>query len=116
MQVRRRDRPGGDRLLLAQWVRFDRMASVGQPRSGPWDLSRAETLSWSPDDERFTQGFALETSGLAFADDVLVAPSEKYGRLLFFSPDLEARVVELGVPPPCGTRRCRLARRLALSL
>jgi len=71
----------------------------GQPRSGPWDLSRAETLTWSPDDERFGQGVALETSGLAFADDVLVAPSEKYGRLLFLSSDLEARVVELGVLP-----------------
>lgn len=72
---------------------------LGRARSGPWDLSRAETLSWSPDDERFTQGFAIETSGLAFIDDALVAPSEKYGRLLFFSPDLHARVVELGVPP-----------------
>ncbi len=73
--------------------------SVSQLQSGPWDLSRAETLSWSPDDERFSQDWALETSGLAFADEVLVAPSEKYGRLLFFSPDLEARVVEIGVPP-----------------
>jgi len=73
--------------------------SVSQLQSGPWDLSRAETLSWSPDDERFSQDLALETSGLAFADEILVAPSEKYGRLLFLSPDLEARVVELGVPP-----------------
>jgi len=72
--------------------------AVDRPRSGPWDLSRAETLLWSPDDERFGQGLAVETSGLAFADDVLVAPSEKYGRLIFISPDFGARVVEIGVP------------------
>ncbi len=84
-------------LLLLSGCASTERATV-QPRPGPWDLSRAETLSWSPDDERFAQGFALETSGLAFADGVLVAPSEKYGRLLFLGPDLEARVVELGVP------------------
>jgi len=65
---------------------------------GPWDVSRAENLVWHPDDEHFTQNRALETSGLAFTNDGLVAPSEKYGRLLFFSPALDARVVALGVP------------------
>ena len=65
---------------------------------GPWDLSRAENLVWHPDDEHFTQNRALETSGLAFTDEVLVATSEKYARLLFFDDDLEARVVNLGVP------------------
>ena len=73
--------------------------AVGQPQAGLWDPNRAETLSWSPDDERFAQGLAIETSGLAFTDEALVAPSEKYGRLLFLSPGLDARVVELGVPP-----------------
>ena len=72
--------------------------SIGLPKSGPWDLSRAETLSWSPDDEGFSQDRAVETSGLAFTDEVLVAPSEKYARLLFLSPALDARVVEVGVP------------------
>jgi len=65
---------------------------------GPWDVSRAENLVWHPDDEHFTQNRALETSGLAFTDEALVASSEKYGRLLFFSPALDARVVDLGVP------------------
>ena len=73
-------------------------SAVDQASSGPWDTSRAETLTWSPDDERFSQDWALETSGLSFTDDVLVAPSEKYGRLLFLTVDLDARVVELGVP------------------
>jgi hypothetical protein len=65
---------------------------------GLWDLSRAETLEWIADDERFGQDWALEASGLAFTDQGLVAPSEKYARLLFFGPGLEARVVHLGVP------------------
>ncbi len=72
--------------------------TTGEGESGPWDLSRAETLSWSADDEHFTQDWALETSGLAFTDEAMVAPSEKYGRLMFFNSGLEARVVELGVP------------------
>jgi uncharacterized protein YjiK len=65
---------------------------------GPWDVSRAETLEWSPDDKHFGQDWALEASGLAFTDEALVAPSEKYARLLFIDPGLQARVVELGVP------------------
>lgn len=68
------------------------------PTRGPWDAARAETLVWHADDEHFDQGWALETSGLAFSDRGLVAPSEKYARLLFFDRDLDARVVELGVP------------------
>lgn len=66
--------------------------------AGFWDVSRAENLVWNPDDEHFTQNRALETSGLAFTDEVLVATSEKYARLIFFDDDLEARVVNLGVP------------------
>jgi hypothetical protein len=73
--------------------------SAERPRPGPWDPNRAQALSWSADDRHFTQGWAVETSGLAFTDEAMVAPSEKYGRLLVFSPTLEARVVELGVPP-----------------
>lgn len=63
-----------------------------------WDASRAELLTWSANDESFTQDRALETSGLAFTDDEMVASSEKYGRLLFFDGGLHARVVTLGVP------------------
>ena len=71
----------------------------GETRTEPWDVGRAVILVWHTDDENFTQTRALETSGLAFADEAMVAPSEKYGRLLFLSPNLDARVVELGVPP-----------------
>ena len=66
--------------------------------TGPWDVSRAENLVWHPDDERFSQNWALETSGLAFTDGSMVATSEKYARLLFFDEGFEARVVNLGVP------------------
>ncbi len=61
-------------------------------------MGRAVNLAWQSDDVNFAQDRALETSGLAFTDEAMVAPSEKYGRLLFFNPELEARVVELGVP------------------
>ncbi len=71
----------------------------GETRTEPWDVGRAVNLVWQSDDVNFTQDRALETSGLAFTDEAMVAPSEKYGRLLFFNPELEARVVELGVPP-----------------
>jgi len=70
----------------------------GAAPAGSWDVARAEELTWNPDDEHFTQDWALETSGLAFTPDGLVAPSEKYARLLFFDERLEARVVALGVP------------------
>jgi len=70
----------------------------GEARTEPWDVGRAVNEVWHSDDENFTQDRALETSGLAFTDDAMVAPSEKYGRLLFFNPTLEVRVVELGVP------------------
>jgi len=69
-----------------------------EAQAGPWDVARAEKLSWQADDEYFNQDRALETSGLAFTDEALVAPSEKYARLLFFNPRLEARVVGIGVP------------------
>ncbi len=65
---------------------------------GPWDVAGAEILTWNPDDESFSQDRALETSGLARTGDAMVAPSEKYARLLFFDADLDARVVEIGVP------------------
>jgi hypothetical protein len=73
-------------------------SSAPEPSAGPWDTARAEELTWRPDDEHFTQDWALETSGLAFTADGLVAPSEKYARLLFFDESLGARVVALGVP------------------
>lgn len=66
--------------------------------SVPWDVANAERLTWTPDDDSFSQGHALETSGLVFADGALVAPAEKYARLLVFDADLDARVVEIGVP------------------
>ncbi len=68
--------------------------------TGPWDVSRAENLEWQPDDARFGQGFALETSGLAFEEGVLWATSEKYARLLVMSSGDEpvARVVDIEVP------------------
>lgn len=65
---------------------------------GPWDVARAEVLTWHADDENFGQGRALEASGLALTDEALVATAEKYARLLFFDAELEARVVEIGVP------------------
>ena len=71
---------------------------AGEAPVGQWDVSRAEELTWRADDEHFTQDWALETSGLAFAGNEMVAPSEKYARLLFFNDELEARVVALGVP------------------
>lgn len=66
----------------------------------PWDESRAENLVWHPDDDGFSQDFALEASGLAVAGNMLAATSEKYARVLFMDPaaGLETRVVELGVP------------------
>ena len=67
-------------------------------RAEGWDVSRAEEVTWRADDEHFSQDWALETSGLAFAGVELVAPSEKYSRLLFFNRDLESRVVAIGVP------------------
>ena len=70
----------------------------GDASAGLWDTTRAEELSWRADDEHFTQDWALETSGLAFTVGGMVAPSEKYARLLFFDADLEARVVAIGVP------------------
>ena len=73
--------------------------SPGETRTEPWDVGRVVNLVWHSDDENFTQDRALETSGLAFTGEAMVAPSEKYGRLLFFRPELEARVVEIGVPP-----------------
>jgi hypothetical protein len=72
--------------------------TAGPAPDGPWDIARAEKLVWQPDDEEFGQDRALETSGLAFTDEHLVAPSEKYARLLFFDDALAARVVALGVP------------------
>jgi len=94
-----------------QWSAFAGMGSIlvlmtlcgcrstaPETRVGPWDVSQAETLSWLPDDDNFAQDRALETSGLAFTDTEMVAPSEKYGRLLFFDDELNARVVSLGVP------------------
>jgi hypothetical protein len=73
-------------------------ATTTQAPAGPWDVARAEILTWRPDDPNFTQDRALETSGLALTDDALVATAEKYARLLFFDAELEARVVEVGVP------------------
>ncbi len=73
-------------------------ATTPAPPSGPWDAGRAEILAWHPDDDNFSQDRALETSGLAVVGDELVAPSEKYARLLFFDNQLDARVVEIGVP------------------
>lgn len=73
-------------------------ATVSHGPSGPWDETAAEVLTWEPDDPGFAQDFALETSGLAFAGAELVAPSEKYARLLIIDHDLGARVVVLGVP------------------
>ena len=70
----------------------------GSPVADVWDVTRAEELTWRTDDEHFSQDRALETSGLAFAGEELVAPSEKYSRLLFFNRDLESRVVAIGVP------------------
>lgn len=55
-------------------------------------------MVWHPDDEHFSQDWALETSGFAFTDGSMVATSEKYARLLFFDDGLEVRVVTLGVP------------------
>ena len=65
-----------------------------------WDVSRAENLEWQPDDARFGQDFALETSGLAYAGGKLWAPSEKYARLLVISPGdgPSAQVVDIEVP------------------
>jgi hypothetical protein len=73
-------------------------STVAPTPDGPWDVARAEELVWQPDDEEFRQDRALETSGLAFTDEYLVAPSEKYARLLFFDDALAARVVAIGVP------------------
>jgi len=73
-------------------------ATAPTASGAPWDADRAEILVWHPDDENFSQDRALETSGLAVVGDELVAPSEKYGRLLFFDHELDARVVEIGVP------------------
>jgi len=66
----------------------------------PWDISRAENLVWQPDDSRFSQDFALETSGLAHDEGKLWAASEKYARLLVMSPGSgpEAEIVDVQVP------------------
>jgi hypothetical protein len=71
-----------------------------EEQAGPWDVARAENSEWRPDDERFSQDFALETSGLAFSGQYLWAPSEKYARLLAMDPGgaFRARVIELEVP------------------
>ncbi len=84
-------------VVAVAWISGCRSTTPGSS-GGPWDVPRAEFLVWHPDDEHFTQDRALETSGLAFTDDAMVAPSEKYARLLFFDRGLEARVVDLGVP------------------
>ncbi|HSL16867.1 MAG TPA: esterase-like activity of phytase family protein [Methylomirabilota bacterium] len=73
-------------------------ATTTQAPAGPWDVARAEVLTWRPDDPNFAQDRALEASGLALTDDGLVATAEKYARLLFFDAELEVRVVEVGVP------------------
>ena len=73
-------------------------ATTTQAPAGLWNPARAEVLTWRPDDPNFTQDRALEASGLALTDDALVATAEKYARLLFFDAELEARVVEVGVP------------------
>lgn len=73
-------------------------ATTTQAPAGPWDVARAEVLTWHADDDNFAQDRALEASGLALTDDGLVATAEKYARLLFFDAELEARVVEIGVP------------------
>lgn len=85
-------------LALSATVAVGCRSIARGPAQGPWDTSRAEALVWHADDEHFDQGWALETSGLAFTDTEMVAPSEKYARLLFFDRDLNARVVEVGVP------------------
>ena len=73
-------------------------ATTTQAPAGPWDVARAEVLTWHADDDNFAQDRALEASGLALTDDALVATAEKYARLLFFDAELQARVVEIGVP------------------
>ena len=83
-------------VVAATWISGCRSTTPGSS-GGPWDVPRAEILVWHPDDEHFTQDRALETSGLAFTDDAMVAPSEKYARLLFFDRGLEARVVDLSL-------------------
>jgi hypothetical protein len=85
-------------LVIVIGVAAGGCATTTAAPDGPWDVSRAEILTWNPDDDNFTQDRALETSGLARTDDAIVAPAEKYARLLFFDAELDARVVEIGVP------------------
>jgi hypothetical protein len=85
-------------LVVAGLVAVAGCTTAARVPSEPWDTAGAEILVWKPDDDHFTQNRALETSGLAFTADEMVAPSEKYARLLFFDDALEARVVDLGVP------------------
>jgi hypothetical protein len=65
-----------------------------------WRTEWAENLVWQPDDGRFAQGFAVETSGLADSGRLLYASSEKYARVLVMDPadDLRTRVVDIAVP------------------
>jgi hypothetical protein len=76
-------------------------ASTARMSGGPWDIARAEILEWQPDDPRFGQDFAVETSGLATSGRFLWAPSEKYACVLVLDPQngLRTRVIDLQVPP-----------------
>jgi hypothetical protein len=74
---------------------------MGRPAPLPtWDLERAEIIEWQSDDPAFEQDMALEASGLAVLDGILVVPSETYGRLLLIDPEesYEVRVLRLEVP------------------
>ena len=87
-------------LVVALGLGVAGCSSTAERSTGPWDVVRAENLEWRSDDERFGQGWALETSGLSFSESYLIAPSEKYARLLFLDSanGLEMRVVDLEVP------------------
>jgi uncharacterized protein YjiK len=67
----------------------------------PWKLAAAEDLTWSADVEQFSQGHAIEASGLAASGRYLYSTSEKYGAVLQIdtAAGYSARVVRLAVPP-----------------
>jgi hypothetical protein len=65
-----------------------------------WDPDHAEIVEWLADDPSFSQGFAVEASGMAATESFLYIPSEKYSRLLVIDRDggHRAGVVRLDVP------------------
>ncbi len=88
-------------VVLATSLQMGCRSTAAPEPASAWDIERAEVIEWSADHPSFEQHFALEASGLAASQGLLIVPSEKYGRMLIIdiTGEARARTVRVGVPP-----------------